>query len=234
MQTGLREFSELYTNGEYLKKNPTWHVNEAPWKASEIMRMLARNHLAHSRVCEVGCGAGEILRLLQSQLESDCQFVGYEISPQAYDMCQSRANERLQFKLMDVREDASNHFDVILLMDVLEHMEDFFSFARDIHPLSTYKIVHLPLDVSVRTVLRNHIVDTRADFGHIHYFTAELALQAMKDLGYEVLDHFYTREPLDLPLRKRLRKIPGRVAFRLNEDLAARIFGDWRILLLLR
>jgi len=31
---------ELYTSGEYLKKNPTWHVGESPWKAREIMRMM--------------------------------------------------------------------------------------------------------------------------------------------------------------------------------------------------
>jgi hypothetical protein len=37
----IREMiEELYTSGEYLKKNPTWHVGESPWKAREIMRMM--------------------------------------------------------------------------------------------------------------------------------------------------------------------------------------------------
>lgn len=31
---------QLYTSGEYLEKNPTWHVEESPWKAKQVIRML--------------------------------------------------------------------------------------------------------------------------------------------------------------------------------------------------
>ncbi|AFL80696.1 hypothetical protein Aeqsu_1200 [Aequorivita sublithincola DSM 14238] len=36
---------KIYTdlNGEYLQKNPTWHIEDSPWKASQIVKMLARN-----------------------------------------------------------------------------------------------------------------------------------------------------------------------------------------------
>ncbi|HVB75218.1 MAG TPA: hypothetical protein VNE38_16830 [Ktedonobacteraceae bacterium] len=36
------KLEEVYTSGEYLEKNPTWHVEESPWKAKQIMRMLAQ------------------------------------------------------------------------------------------------------------------------------------------------------------------------------------------------
>src|SRR5947209_3440196 len=46
----------LYLDGKYLAKNPGWHVEESPWKAKQVLRMLRQNHLAPTTVCDVGCG----------------------------------------------------------------------------------------------------------------------------------------------------------------------------------
>jgi len=35
----------LYLDGEYLSKNPRWHVEESPWKAKQVLRMLRQNDL---------------------------------------------------------------------------------------------------------------------------------------------------------------------------------------------
>ena len=96
---------QFYTSGEYLEKNPTWHVDEFPWKANAILQMLRRNSIAPQTICEIGCGAGEILKILQNRLDTNCKLWGYEIAPQAIELCKSRANERLHFKLGDVREE---------------------------------------------------------------------------------------------------------------------------------
>ena len=52
----------IYTNGYYLEKNPTWHVEDSSWKAKNIIKMMKRNNIVPKTICEVGCGAGEILR----------------------------------------------------------------------------------------------------------------------------------------------------------------------------
>jgi ubiquinone/menaquinone biosynthesis C-methylase UbiE len=245
----------LYTSGDYLKKNPTWHVGESPWKAREILRMMARNNLAPKTICEVGCGAGEILKLLQKNMDDGCTFWGYEISPQAFELCKERANEKLHFKLLDITEEKDACFDLMLIMDVLEHMEDYFNFLREIKPKSQYKIVQLPMDISVRSILRRDLTKFRYTYGHIHYFTQELALWVFKDLGYEVVDYFYTYESVEnLPissdgletgflkrLRKRLGKIKrgilkgrDKLCFAIHADLAVRILGRWRLLILIK
>jgi 2-polyprenyl-3-methyl-5-hydroxy-6-metoxy-1,4-benzoquinol methylase len=118
----------LYISGEYLKKQPDWHVGESPWKAREIRRMIAQNNIVPKTICEVGCGAGEVLNQLQQTMEDDCTFWGYEISPQAFELCETRANEKLHFKLVDIREEEHAYFDLILVLDVLEHLEEYFSF----------------------------------------------------------------------------------------------------------
>ena len=65
----------LYLDGEYQLKNPAWHVEESAWKAWQILRILRRNRVSPATVCEVGCGAGEVLTQLQ-QIERRTDVLG--------------------------------------------------------------------------------------------------------------------------------------------------------------
>ena len=67
---------ELYTRGAHLENNPTWHVENSPWKAQQIIKMMKRNDIRPKTVCEVGCRAGEILRQLQLSMDGACMFLG--------------------------------------------------------------------------------------------------------------------------------------------------------------
>src|SRR5947209_6696699 len=128
----------LYTSGQYLEKHPTWHSEESPWKVRHILPMLRRHHLTPNTICEVGCGAGEVLRLLQMRMSDTCTFWGYDISPQAFEMCKGKANAQLHFKLADIRQEQDAFFDLLLVLDVIEHLEDYFSFLRDLKSKSRY------------------------------------------------------------------------------------------------
>jgi SAM-dependent methyltransferase len=243
-------FEDLYTKGDYLKKQPTWHVEESPWKVKAILRMLQQNQLRPKTICEVGCGVGEVVKLLQDDIGYDCTLWGYEISPQAFELCKARANERLHFKLADFTQEDDAFFDLLLVMDVFEHIEDYFSFLRALKPKGEYKIFQVPLDLSVRSVLFKQLVGYRTSFGHIHYFTKELAIQALKDLGYEVLDYFYTIEESEPPplerhasrlrrarrflgrYKRRLLRPLNKLLLTLMPDIMERIFGHWRLLIL--
>jgi SAM-dependent methyltransferase len=232
---------EMYTSGEYLAKWPTWHIERSPWSAKQILRMMARNHLIPTTICEVGCGAGEVLRQLQLQMNNTCEFSGYEISPQAFEICQSRVNERLHFKLADFTQEQDVFFDLALVIDVLEHVEDYLSFLRAIKPKSDYKILHIPLDLSVNVILRNTLNIMLKDHGHVHYFTGNVALQVMEETGYEVLDYFYTAPAIDLPTdgtsnetRRKVIHLFRKLLFALNPDMAARILGGYSLMVLAR
>ncbi|MGZ4848541.1 MAG: class I SAM-dependent methyltransferase, partial [Halobacteriota archaeon] len=115
--------SKLYTSGEYLDTHPSWHVDDSRWKARQILKMTRNHDLAPRTVCEVGCGAGEILRQLQDRMSEDCAFFGYEISPQALQLCERRSNDRLHFTLADITQETRT-FDLLLFIDVIEHIED--------------------------------------------------------------------------------------------------------------
>ena len=245
---------DLYTSGEYLQKNPLWHADESPWKAKYVLQMIARNKIAPKTVCDVGCGAGEVLHLVHEGMHGECRCWGYEISPQAFGLSHRLSSETLQFKLADIRQEDDAHFDLMLLMDVIEHLEDYFGFLRELQPKAEYKILHIPLDTSVRTVLLGKLTDFRAAYGHLHHFTKEVALQMLSDVGYEVIDYVYTwqanslqyvwnenkKDPWKLAWRlvrfgaKTILGLPSQALFAIHQDLAARVMGQWRLLVLTR
>ena len=226
-----------YLDGEYLLKNPGWHLEESPFKARQILRILRRNRLALKTICDVGCGAGEVLRQLQETLDHDCVFWGYDISPQAHELAKSRVNERLQFKLADFLEERDKYFDLILALDVIEHLEDYFSFLRGLKERSCYKIFHIPLDLSVQTVLRkNGLLKRRDLYAHLHYFSKETALRTLIDTGYEIRDYFYTPRSIELGpgLGERILKLPRKLGFAIHQDWTARVLGGFSLLVLVQ
>jgi len=232
-----KEMAEMYTDGTYLENNPTWHVQDSPWKANHIKTIIDRNGLNPNSVCEVGCGAGEILKQLSGHYP-ETEFYGYEISPQAFALCNKKSTANLSFRLQDLLDDDSAYFDIAMAIDVFEHVEDYFGFLRKLRKKAEYKIFHIPLDLSVQKVFRyTSILERRADVGHIHYFTKETALETLKDTGYEIVDYFYTGSAIELPdvgWKASLLKIPRKVAFSVSEDWTVRILGGYSIMVLAR
>jgi 2-polyprenyl-3-methyl-5-hydroxy-6-metoxy-1,4-benzoquinol methylase len=228
-------FVDIYKDGEYLKKNPTWHVEESPFKAKYILELLRRNDLSPKTICEAGCGAGEVLRQLQLQMGADREFWGYEISPQAYDFCKSRENEKLHFELADIGKERGVFFDLLLILDVVEHLEDYFVFLREIRSRAQHKIFHFPLDLSVQAVMRkNGLMKRRELHAHLHYFSKETALQTLNDTGYQVLDYFYLPRSNEIgpTLLQRTFRLPRAIAFTIHRDLAVRVLGGYSLIIL--
>jgi cyclopropane fatty-acyl-phospholipid synthase-like methyltransferase len=225
----------IYQTGEYVAKNPTYHVEDSAWKAEHIFRLLKKNNLRPRTVCEVGCGAGEVLRRLQLLMNDDTEFNGYEISPQAFARCQERANERLRFHCADFLAMETAPVNLLLCIDVFEHVEDYLGFLRRLRAKGDFKLFHIPLDLSGQWVLRSRpIMKQREEVGHLHYFTKETALATLRDTGYEVIDWCYTPGALLNPrsLKAKIANLPRKVLFALNQDLTSRILGGYSLLVL--
>lgn len=225
----------MYQTGEYLEKNPTYHVEDSPWKAAQVLRMIKKHDLSPKSVCEVGCGAGEILKQLQAQLPEETQLYGYEISPQAYALAQQRENDRLHFFCEDLLTLPNPGFDLLLCLDVFEHVEDYLGFLRGLRETAQHKVFHIPLDLSVQWLWRSTpIMREREQAGHLHYFTKETALATLQDAGYEVIDWCYTPGAIANPrsVKAKLASLPRRLLSAINQDLVVRILGGYSVLVL--
>ncbi len=226
---------DKYTSGQYLKNNPSWHEEESPVKARNVLKILNRNEVIPRSVCEIGCGSGEILRQLQMKMDKKCTFTGYEVSPQAFKLCQKKRNPKLRFKLKDFLAEKGAFFDLILVVDVVEHLEDYFTFLRKIKPRGTYKIIQIPLEMNLFHLIRNSFAAFRDTVGHLHFFSDTMALKVLKETGYEIVDFIYT-DYLDFPhppLLYRFLGVGRNLVGRLNKSLATRL-GGYSLMVLAR
>ncbi len=226
---------EMYESDVYAEKNPTWHEEDSPWKAAHIERMIKKNRIPSSRICEIGCGTGEILLNLEKVFPS-AMLSGFEISPQAFKRAEAKETARTHFYLKDLLAETGLQFDVLLVIDVIEHVEDYVSFLKKLKSFGKYKIFHIPLDLSAQSVVRSWpISELRRNVGHIHYFFKQTALATLEDCGYKIIDHFYTASRLELPnqaFSSKLMRIPRQIMFSIDPDLAVRLLGGYSLMVL--
>jgi cyclopropane fatty-acyl-phospholipid synthase-like methyltransferase len=222
----------IYTDGEYLKATGgTWHLEDSPTKARYIRDMLDRNpQLRPKTVCEIGCGAGGILSELKKLMPEDVTFTGYEISPQAHQMSQQFAGGRCRFVLGDAFADR-DVFDLVAVMDVIEHVEDCFAFLRQTKAKGRYKIYNIPLDTSASFTLRGF--NQWDSVGHLHLFTMETALKTIEHSGQKVLDWklapgAFERHGKSLKTHAMNAARAGVGSF--SVKMAARLFGGYSLL----
>ena len=232
----------IYQTGEYLEKtNMSWHSEDAPWKALQIAKIIERNHLQPECIVEIGCGSGKILEeLAEKPYFQNVQFEGYDISPQAIEICGKSPGKRCSFfceDLLTSPRTAAREIDILLAIDVFEHVPDYLGFIEKCKAIAKYKIYHIPLDLHVSSVLRGSFVNARYSVGHLHYFSAESAMATLKDTGHEILDSFYTNGAFGLfkqhpSLKRAIANAPRWVVSLFSESLSARLLGGYSLLVL--
>jgi len=120
-------------------------------------------------------------------------------------------------------------------MDVIEHVDDYMGFLGGLCPRATYKIFHIPLDLSAQTVFRGKpIARQRSVHGHIHYFTKDTALATLRHTDYEIVDWIYTGSGVEKAygFANWLAKYPRILLKRLTPDLSVRVLGGYDLLVL--
>ena len=224
-----------YGDGDYLSKNKDWHVEDSPWKASEIHKIIQRNKLNVQTVCEVGCGAGEILN--QLSLKDDyghIKFFGYEISDDAFELCSKRESDNIHFFKEDLIE-VQKKFDVVLCIDVFEHVENYMGFVRNLREKGKYKIFHIPLDLSVLSLIRGSLIHHRNTVGHLHHFNPDTAVATLIDCGYEIVDTMYTAHFADQPAKSwkaKILKFPRKILYKISPKLMSTLIGGSSLMVL--
>ena len=216
-------------------KNPGWHSEDASFKAHYVTKMIEKNNLNPRTICDVGCGSGDILVNLHNNLSDEAEFCGYEISPQAYEICKKKERHRLNFYNEDILQKSNKIYDLLLMIDVFEHIPDYIGFLKDIRSRSRNTIFHIPLDMNVLSIIRNSPKIYWGMLGHIHFFTKDTALNALEDCGFKIVDFFYTPGAVELPpssLKNKLFKIPRKAMFAINQDIAASILGGFSLMVL--
>jgi ubiquinone/menaquinone biosynthesis C-methylase UbiE len=229
---------DIYKTGDYLNTTISWHSEDSPWKAQKILEILNRNRLKPLNIADCGCGSGVILNELSKSKElENSYFKGYDISPQAIEIARGLNNSKIDFFNSDLLTLEEQYFDLLLIIDVFEHVPNYLEFLEKCSRKADYKVYHIPLGIHVSSVLRNILTRDRYDIGHIHQFNADIALCALQDTGHEVIDYFYTSGSLSLffkhaSFKRAVANVPRWLLSRLNITLTARLFGGFSLMVL--
>ena len=229
--------NDLYVNGEYFKNNPGWDIADAKWKVDIIFNLLQKNNINPKEIIEVGCGAGENLVELLKRDNSIEKLMGYDISPQAFNLAEKKSSDKIKFYNEDLTTKENITADMMLVIDVVEHVDDFYGFLRKLKSKSKYFVFHIPLDLSCRTVMKPHVMlQQRQSVGHIHYYTKELVEWALQDTGYEIIDWVYTKPVVDVDAadspERFIKKMLRNISFAVNKDWSVKKWGGYSMMIL--
>lgn len=226
---------DIYNDNTYLNNNPTWHEEGASFKTDKIIQLLNINNICFENICEVGCGSGEILVQLAANYNKVEEFYGFDISKDAINIAKSKETNRIKFECKDVAKvKEENFFDLLLVIDVIEHVDDYFKFLDNITLLGKYTIFHIPLDMFVWSLFREGIlIEFKNRVGHIHNFTEEFIESILIDKGFKIIDKIYT-EPIGATksFKQKFISITRKTLFKVHKKFCTKTIGGYSLLFL--
>lgn len=233
----MRTAEQFYIQGEYGQLNPTWHLEDSGWKASQIMRVLdlgVNDQDLH--VCDVGCGTGGVIAALDgllAQRGTRARFTGYDIAGEAIQRARTmwKARANLAFECVDVLSLDRLDCDLCLLMDVLEHLPDPLGFlvaltAKGVREL----VIHVPLENNWLAIMRGRTDPRKSKVGHLHFYDTHSAISLLERAGLVIAAWVYTPEiDLDIRLHRTARNLaaylPRKVFFWCAPSLGIHTLG---------
>jgi len=259
MQKARSDIEQLYLSGEYLRKNPSLHVEDSDWKAGIIAPFVDRFALIHSRsplkVLDVGGGAGVLLSMIVERLRREAgrpvTKYAIEFTPEMVEVQKSNNPdlEHVEQGSIEATSFRAKEFDLVLLIDVLEHLPNAETALREVRRIGRYAIVKIPLEDTLHFrlmnalrggSLRRHAIES---VGHVQSFSIATYRKAIHSVDGTILDERFTnifRYLLASPLHRskmstwqRCRNLICSGASSVAPRLTARFFRD-HVLMLVR
>ena len=242
----------MYTSGKYMENNPTWHIEDAKWKAQKIIKVIPEqiakelNKQAKVRVVDIGCGAAQILKNISDDFKLkaiDADYQGYDVSPEIIKKAKDNFKQAEFFAekfSSDQYLQNKQQISIALLIDILEHLENPDMLLEDVAKVSDYIICHLPLEDNLMVNSRNLKHKFKETVGHINYYNKKSALAMFEQAGLKVENMIYTCS--DCSADYKLESLPRRLIlqplrklfFNISQDWTAKVLGNCSLMLLLK
>ena len=227
----MRSNNKLY-HKKYIKYNPSWHAEDSYFKFLKVKKIVNNNKLKFMSFCEVGCGVGKILFYLSKEYLNK-KFYGYEISKKAYSLC-NKKQKNVKYYNRPLKK--NKKYDIILCADVLEHVENPYKFLKEIKKNSKFQIFHVPIDLSVSSLIRRSVIlKARKYVGHLHFYNKDIIFHDLKNLDFEIINHFYTFNDNIFSNGSIGQKIIASIRkfiFSINKDFAVNFLGGFSLMIL--
>jgi SAM-dependent methyltransferase len=242
---------QFYANDEYVRRNPSLHKRDSPWKIEKVMPLIMLfaklNKSKSVKLLDVGGGAGIILKAIGEKLKRD---YGVNVLKYAMDLSplmlthQKRNNPDLQatFNVDLCKNRLDNNFaDLVLMIDVVEHIPDSDKALNEVGRIGKFVIFNIPLEknviefvwnvMSYGTFRRSRI----SSIGHIHTYTYSSALKQIKNRCGDIVNYYLTDpKPWPFDFKNRIRDYLVARAFKLSPRISSLLFGASSLMVLVK
>lgn len=169
--------------------------------ARKIEALLGRD-LKGVSILDIGCGWGQTMQYLA---EKGAHCSGFDPAPEAVTYVQSCGLECVQAGMERMDVFTGRRFDVVLLMNVLEHLADPVQVIKDIHRLVLLDggvlVVEVPNEFNAFQVAGQALHGLHqwwvAPPAHLNYFSASSLRRLLEASGFS-LSHMASSFPLEM------------------------------------
>lgn len=151
---------------------------------------FAHNVSKEDRVLDIGCGNGSLAQDVAKHAKS---VLGVDIDPKLIEKAQRKHPAvNLEYRVADATKDLSNEtFDIIIMSNVLEHIDDRVAFLRSIHSLAKKFLFRVPMiDREWVTLYKQELgLDHRLDTTHFTEYTFSQFKSEFEQAGYRIDSH---------------------------------------------
>jgi glycosyltransferase involved in cell wall biosynthesis len=246
---------DIYTTNEYIKKNPTLHEEDSPWKIKKIIplvdRFLKEIDKKEINILDVGGGAGLILKEISEYIRRKgikVKKYSLDLSPGMLKIQNNNNPDIIQLLNEDIKKTSlrNKEIDLTLMIDVIEHVPNPEEALKELRRISKYVIFKVPLEDNLWNNTLNLInngktrKESKDKFGHINFYNDKILKNQVENNNGEVIysnftnvfnffinDSYYANKRL----RGKLFNIVANIFYNLSPNLASCLFGDFSMLL---
>jgi ubiquinone/menaquinone biosynthesis C-methylase UbiE len=153
----------------------------------------------HIKILDVGGGAGMLGKLVLEHFKDrgvEVTFIALDLSSEMLKIQKKNNPDIATTWCCTLQECPENDFDLVLMIDVIEHIPDKDSAAEALNKISRYILYNIPIQINLFDLLRNCInkftyysMQTKL-LGHVHFFTPYSALRFLKNYHTVVIKNF--------------------------------------------
>jgi ubiquinone/menaquinone biosynthesis C-methylase UbiE len=193
--------TDIYNDNSYLEKNPSLHTEDSKFKFQNIKRFLSSIEVKNNRIkiLDIGGGAGIIGKLVLEHFQESGIVVSFHSLDLSTQMLKIQLKNNPQIKKIincSINECPKSNYDLVLMIDVIEHIEEKEDSAKILNKLGKNIIYNIPIEINFFDILKylksffRYYKRQKERWGHIHFFSFTSS-QSFLRRHYKIIDSYF-------------------------------------------
>jgi ubiquinone/menaquinone biosynthesis C-methylase UbiE len=193
--------TDIYNDNSYLEKNPSLHTEDSKFKFQNIKRFLSSIEVKNNRIkiLDIGGGAGIIGKLVLEYFQESGIVVSFHSLDLSTQMLKIQLKNNPQIKKIincSINECPKSNYDLVLMIDVIEHIEGKEDSAKILNKLGKNIIYNIPIEINFFDILKylksffRYYKRQKKRWGHIHFFSFTSSQSFLKR-HYKIIDSYF-------------------------------------------